>query len=53
MPEKYQKLKYKPKGVANRNAALDWVRANCKSGVIYMADGKFEKLIIQFAYKTR
>lgn len=38
MPEKYKKSKLKPRGVANRNAALDWVRSNCKSGVVYFAD---------------
>lgn len=38
MPEKYKKSKLKPRGVANRNAALDWVRSSCKSGVVYFAD---------------
>ena len=38
MPEKYKKSKLKPRGVANRNAALDWVRGNCKTGVVYFAD---------------
>lgn len=38
MPEKYKKSKFKPRGVANRNAALDWVRANCKTGVVYFGD---------------
>ena len=38
MPEKYKKLKTKPRGVSNRNAALQWVRQNRKSGVLYFAD---------------
>ena len=40
MPEKYRKmkLKSKPRGVANRNAGLDWIRENCKDGVLYFAD---------------
>lgn len=38
MPEKYKKFKFKPRGVANRNAAVDWLRANVKSGVVYFAD---------------
>lgn len=53
MPEKYKKSKFKPRGVANRNAALDWVRSNCKSGVVYFADDDntydirlFEEVII-------
>jgi len=38
MPDKYKKLKTKPRGVSNRNAALRWVRQNQKSGVLYFAD---------------
>lgn len=38
MPDKYKKFKFKPRGVANRNAAVDWIRANVKSGVVYFAD---------------
>ena len=38
MPEKYKKFKFKPRGVANRNAAIDWLRANVKTGVVYFAD---------------
>lgn len=38
MPDKYKKLKTKPRGVSNRNAALKWIRENRKSGVLYFAD---------------
>jgi len=38
MPDKYKKSKFKPRGVANRNAALGWLRNNAKSGVLYFAD---------------
>lgn len=38
MPQKYQKSKTKPRGVSNRNAALDWIRQNSRSGVVYFAD---------------
>ncbi|KAK4329346.1 hypothetical protein Pmani_000295 [Petrolisthes manimaculis] len=38
MPSKYQKVKNKPRGVANRMAGLNWVRSNGKEGVIYFAD---------------
>ncbi|MPC80885.1 Galactosylgalactosylxylosylprotein 3-beta-glucuronosyltransferase P [Portunus trituberculatus] len=38
MPAKYMNAKNKPRGVANRLAGLDWVRANAKDGVLYFAD---------------
>ncbi|KAK8391877.1 hypothetical protein O3P69_017477 [Scylla paramamosain] len=38
MPAKYMKAKNKPRGVANRLAGLNWVRANAKEGVLYFAD---------------
>ncbi|XP_042869021.1 galactosylgalactosylxylosylprotein 3-beta-glucuronosyltransferase P-like isoform X2 [Penaeus japonicus] len=39
MPSKYRKKAgSKPKGVANRNGGLDWVRQHATSGVIYFAD---------------
>uniref|UniRef100_A0A336MAY7 Galactosylgalactosylxylosylprotein 3-beta-glucuronosyltransferase n=2 Tax=Culicoides sonorensis TaxID=179676 RepID=A0A336MAY7_CULSO len=38
MPEKYRKLKVKPRGVSNRLRALDWIRANATDGVLYFAD---------------
>jgi len=38
MPEKYRTLKFKPRGVSNRNAAIDWIRQHAKSGVVYFAD---------------
>ncbi|XP_064091099.1 galactosylgalactosylxylosylprotein 3-beta-glucuronosyltransferase P-like isoform X1 [Macrobrachium nipponense] len=38
MPTKYQKVKNKPRGVANRLAGLNWIRANAKDGVFYFAD---------------
>ena len=55
MPAKYAKSKLKPRGVANRNAALDWVRSHCTSGVVYFADDDnsfdirlFEEVIAQY-----
>ncbi|XP_037800469.1 galactosylgalactosylxylosylprotein 3-beta-glucuronosyltransferase P-like isoform X2 [Penaeus monodon] len=39
MPHKYRiKSGSKPKGVANRNGGLEWVRKHATSGVIYFAD---------------
>ena len=39
MPEKYREMKpYKPRGVSNRNAALEFIRHNIVSGVFYLAD---------------
>ncbi|CAL4147697.1 unnamed protein product, partial [Meganyctiphanes norvegica] len=38
MPEKYQSVKNKPRGVANRLAGLQWIRDNAKDGVFYFAD---------------
>nr|CAH0110639.1 unnamed protein product [Daphnia galeata] len=38
MPDNNEQFEVKPRGVANRNVALDWVRSNCKSGVVYFAD---------------
>ncbi|KAK8726238.1 hypothetical protein OTU49_017482, partial [Cherax quadricarinatus] len=38
MPEKYKQLSIKPKGVANRNGGLMWVREHATSGVVYFAD---------------
>ncbi|KAL0268082.1 UNVERIFIED_CONTAM: hypothetical protein PYX00_010153 [Menopon gallinae] len=38
MPYRFQKRKVKPRGVANRNRGLEWVRANASSGVLYFAD---------------
>ena len=38
MPAKYKMSKSKPRGVSNRNAALDWIRKNARSGVVYFAD---------------
>ncbi|XP_070500308.1 galactosylgalactosylxylosylprotein 3-beta-glucuronosyltransferase P isoform X1 [Chironomus tepperi] len=38
MPEKYRKNKVKPRGVSNRNRALEWIRANATEGVLYFAD---------------
>ena len=29
---------YKPRGVSNRNAALEFIRRNINSGVFYFAD---------------
>ncbi|XP_058062344.1 galactosylgalactosylxylosylprotein 3-beta-glucuronosyltransferase S [Anopheles bellator] len=39
MPEVYRTRKNAPRGVANRRAALNWIRANAKkSGVLYFGD---------------
>ncbi|XP_042203326.1 galactosylgalactosylxylosylprotein 3-beta-glucuronosyltransferase P-like [Homarus americanus] len=38
MPNEYKKLRVKPRGVANRNAGLQWVRTHAKTGVVYFAD---------------
>lgn len=38
MPEKFRKAKVKPRGVANRLRALDWIKANATEGVFYFAD---------------
>ncbi|KAK3913684.1 Galactosylgalactosylxylosylprotein 3-beta-glucuronosyltransferase P [Frankliniella fusca] len=39
MPEQYKKKRgAKPKGVAQRNRALQWLRANATAGVFYFAD---------------
>lgn len=38
MPEKYRKNKVKPRGVSNRNRALEWIKANATDGVLYFAD---------------
>ncbi|XP_042871720.1 galactosylgalactosylxylosylprotein 3-beta-glucuronosyltransferase P-like isoform X1 [Penaeus japonicus] len=38
MPDKYQKVKNKPRGVANRLSGLEYIRENAKDGVFYFAD---------------
>ena len=39
MPEQYRKKRgAKPKGVAQRNRGLQWLRANATTGVFYFAD---------------
>ena len=39
MPRKFLKKKNKPRGVANRNAGILWIRKHAKKGgVIYFAD---------------
>ena len=38
MPEVYRKLSIVPRGVANRRAALNWIRRNANSGVLYFGD---------------
>lgn len=41
MPAEYRlnkKLKYKPKGVAARNAGIEWVLNHTSSGVLYFMD---------------
>ncbi|XP_052864689.1 galactosylgalactosylxylosylprotein 3-beta-glucuronosyltransferase P [Anopheles cruzii] len=38
MPSQYRKHKVKPRGVSNRNRALQWIRANATEGILYFAD---------------
>lgn len=40
MPENERKREYLhiPRGAANRNSALQWIRLNIKKGVVYFAD---------------
>jgi beta-1,3-glucuronyltransferase len=39
MPEEYKNMTpYRPRGVSNRNAALDFIRRNVNSGVFFFAD---------------
>lgn len=39
MPDEFAKSKKaKPRGVSNRNRALQWLRANATEGVFYFAD---------------
>lgn len=39
MPEVFKKVRGpKPKGVANRNRGLKWIRQNAIDGVVYFAD---------------
>ncbi|XP_049805451.1 galactosylgalactosylxylosylprotein 3-beta-glucuronosyltransferase S [Schistocerca nitens] len=38
MPEVYRKADIVPRGVANRRAALSWIRKHVKNGVIYFGD---------------
>jgi len=39
MPERFKKIRgAKPKGVANRNRGLKWIRQNAADGVVYFAD---------------
>lgn len=39
MPEKYKTISYKPRGVSNRRAALNWIRDNnIDTGVLYFGD---------------
>lgn len=38
MPEVYRQMSVVPRGVANRRAALSWIRSNIKNGVIYFGD---------------
>ncbi|XP_047480120.1 galactosylgalactosylxylosylprotein 3-beta-glucuronosyltransferase P-like isoform X1 [Penaeus chinensis] len=38
MPDRYQKVKNKPRGVANRLSGLEYIRENAKDGVFYFAD---------------
>ena len=38
MPTEYLKHKIRPRGVANRRAALSWIRKNVQQGVLYFGD---------------
>ena len=56
MPEEYKNMTpYRPRGVSNRNAALDFIRRNVNSGVFFFADDDntydyrlFEQVVIFF-----
>ena len=58
MPEEYKKKKSIPKGVSNRNGALEWIVKNTNSGVFYFADDDntydlrlFEEVSLTMNYK--
>lgn len=38
MPEVYRKANIVPRGVANRRAAIKWIRKNAQKGVVYFGD---------------
>jgi 3-deoxy-D-manno-octulosonate 8-phosphate phosphatase KdsC-like HAD superfamily phosphatase len=38
MPEVYRKANIVPRGVANRRAAINWIRKHAEKGVIYFGD---------------
>lgn len=38
MPDVYRTMSVVPRGVANRRAALAWIRSNIKNGVLYFGD---------------
>ena len=40
MPKEYlsQSWIHRPRGVSNRNKAIEWIRKNAESGVVYFAD---------------
>jgi beta-1,3-glucuronyltransferase len=38
MPEVYRKANIVPRGVANRRAAINWIRKNAQKGVVYFGD---------------
>jgi beta-1,3-glucuronyltransferase len=38
MPKAYHKANIVPRGVANRRAAINWIRKNAQQGVIYFGD---------------
>ena len=39
MPKQFRKMEKKPRGVANRNAGITWIRKHAKKGgVVYFAD---------------
>jgi beta-1,3-glucuronyltransferase len=57
MPEEYKNMTplNRPRGVSNRNAALDFIRRNVNSGVFFFADDDntydyrlFEQVVIFF-----
>jgi Glycosyltransferase family 43. len=38
MPVVYRKANITPRGVANRRAAIQWIRKNAQKGVVYFGD---------------
>ncbi|MPC27358.1 Galactosylgalactosylxylosylprotein 3-beta-glucuronosyltransferase P [Portunus trituberculatus] len=55
MPEEYRNQTMQPKGVANRNGGLAWVRAQATEGVVFFADddNAYDLRLFEEYYITR